>query len=191
MTENQNSQYVLFGAEIDVNTIRALVNKLAEVHAASPDSQIVLMMNSDGGMVAAGVSAYHILRGLGFPLTTVNIGRVDSIANVLFLAGDRRICHQGATFMWHSIGFNQTEPVRLDMSFLRQKIGGIVADHRKIGAVVEERTSLAMEDIVNLLGAEVVKDARWALEVGMVHEIVEPPYVIETDGKPPEIHRII
>ena len=61
--------------------------------------------------------------GMPFELITHNVGNVDSIGNVVFLAGTRRYAVPHATFMFHGVGFNAPPNQRLEEAFLKRKAG--------------------------------------------------------------------
>ncbi len=186
-TPNPDANYILFARDVNQESITQLIQIVLSLQTQSPRLPTTLLLNSDGGNVFSGLQGYSILRSLNLNLTTVNVGSVDSIANALFLAGDKRICHSLSTFLWHGVGINQETPVRLDIPFLNSTIAKLTTDHRKIGSIVADRTNLALNSIIELFGADTVQDAQWAIDSGVVHEIVEPPFVPDNAT----VHQII
>lgn len=100
------------------------------------------------------------------PVTIVN-----SIGNPIFLAGDTRYACPHSTFMFHGVGFNAPPNMRFEEKFLRERLDGIDADQKKIAAIIESRTKLTGAVLEELFLEARTKDAEWALDVGIVHEI--------------------
>lgn len=108
-----------------------------------------------------------------FRLVIHNVGNVASIGNAIFLAGERRLASPNSTFWFH--GVSQTLPAgyELDEAALRERLDDVLADQRRIGRIIAERTELDTVDIGALFAQAQTKDADWALSIGMVHEVSE------------------
>jgi ATP-dependent protease ClpP protease subunit len=90
---------VSFSSEVIPPTIEILLKTCAHL-ANSGVQHLHLLISTPGGSVMHGLTAYNFLRALPLKLTTHNIGNVDSIGNVIFLAGERRYACPHATFMF-------------------------------------------------------------------------------------------
>ena len=112
--------YVSFSAEINVNTTESLISIMANC-ANSQVQKVYLLLSTGGGQVMEGMNLYNVLKGMPFELTTHNVGNVDSIGNVIFLAGSKRYATPNATFMFHGVGFNVSQGQRLDSMSLKGK----------------------------------------------------------------------
>src|ERR1700683_2069856 len=96
--------YVMFSAEINVNTTESLLATMADiVNQGIP--RVILCLSTPGGDVMCGMDLYNVLRGLPFELVTHNVGNVDSIGNAVYLAGERRLASPHSTFMFHGVAF--------------------------------------------------------------------------------------
>lgn len=165
--------YVSFSAEINPSTTENLIAAMTQL-CNTGASEIHLMLSTPGGSVMHGMTLYNVLRALPVKLVTHNTGNVDSIGNVIFLAGlERRAC-QHSTFMFHGVGFDVTGGVRLVDQNLREYLDSIAADHKRIGSIMGHHTSLNEADVVDLFKEARTKDASWAQGVGMVHSVCEP-----------------
>ena len=159
-------EYVLFARPINGENVSELVRKLNEISGRGQD--IYLLLNSHGGNVAAGIHCYNMLRALPTRLVSHNVGNVDSIANAVFLAGDERYSTSSAVFMFHSVGFDFTAPVRLDYRQLRERLDSAVADHNRIGAIISDRSELPLPGAIELFDTQIVRTAEWALKKGIM-----------------------
>ena len=79
---------------------------------------------------------------LPITLTTHNVGNVDSIGNAVFLAGQTRYACPHSTFMFHGVAFNFTQGMSLDERGSRERLANILSDQKRIGSIIQERTSL-------------------------------------------------
>lgn len=118
-----------------------------------------------------GLNLYNVLKGMPFRLTTHNAGNVDSIGNVIFLAGKERYACPRSTFMFHGVGFDFTGQIRLEEKILKEKYDSLIADQKRIAAVISEQTKLSVEDVSTFFREGQTKDAAFAVGCGIVHEI--------------------
>lgn len=130
-----------------------------------------LMLSTPGGSVDSAIAAYNLIRGMPFRLVTHNVGSVDSMGNVLFLAGEERFACPDSTFMFHGVGFNVTAKTRFELRTLREKMDSVEGDQRKIAAIVAARTRLKPDEIDGLFLEAVTRGPDYALAHGIVHAV--------------------
>ena len=135
--------------------------------------RVHLMLSSPGGSVDAAITAYNVLRGMPFHLVTHNVGRVESMGNVLFLAGADRYACANATFMFHGVGFHVASQTRFEMRSLQSKMDSVEDDQRKIAAVLTDRTRLSEAEIADSFTSVSRRDASWALDRGVIDQVRE------------------
>jgi len=165
-----NTVYVSFSAEIIAATTESLIATLVNCSNAGV-AEVQLLLSTPGGSVMNGMNLYNVLRALPFKLVTHNVGNVDSIGNAVFLAGEERFASPHSTFMFHGVGFDSEPGARLEEKLLRERLEGVLADQKRIGSIIEERTTLDAEQIQALFGEAQTKDATYAVSTGIVHEI--------------------
>jgi ATP-dependent protease ClpP protease subunit len=165
-----------FRSDITSQTVNPLINAVFQ-QISNGATEVHLLLSTGGGEVAAGMYAYNMLKGLPVPLTTHNVGNVDSIGNAVFLAGTHRVACKHSTFMFHSVGMNIAQPMRLELKNLRELLGTIDADQTRIAGVICERTKFPIENVKELFLEAQTKDAQFALEKGFIHAVrdVEVP----------------
>jgi ATP-dependent Clp protease, protease subunit len=162
--------YISFSAEINVKTVEGLLAVVFDAIAKGA-TEVYLLMSTPGGEVMAGMNAYTVLKGLPVPLTTHNAGNVDSIGNAIFLSGQKRFAASHATFMFHGVGLNVGQGIRLDEKMLREFLGSIDADHTRIANVICSESKMPVKDVKALFVEASTRDAKFALANGLVHEI--------------------
>jgi ATP-dependent protease ClpP protease subunit len=135
--------------------------------------ELALLTATPGGSVDEGIMLFNTLRALPIELTTHNIGNVDSIGNVVFLAGAKRITNPNATFMWHGVGFDSSGPQRFELKNVRDMLDGIEAHTTRMAVTIAACTTLTKEQIHELFLQASTKDAVFAKTYGIAHEISE------------------
>jgi ATP-dependent protease ClpP protease subunit len=162
--------YVSFLAEINPTTSETLLGIFGEL-IKNGASTVYLLISTPGGNVMCGMNLYNTLRALPIHLITHNVGNVDSIGNVVFLAGEQRFSCPHATFMFHGVGFDITDKVRLEEKMLRERLGSILADHERLAAILAERSNITTNEAEKLFQEAQTRDPNYALSKGLIHEI--------------------
>ena len=118
-----------------------------------------------------GVSAYNFLRGLSVKITTHNYGQVDSIAGVIYCAGDSRLCVPQGRFLMHGVAAGFEPNVRLEEDQLRERLDGLRKDSGSIATILASRTGMKPEDVKKMMLSRVILDADAAQKHGLVHGV--------------------
>lgn len=164
--------YVSFSAEINPQTTEALLGVLAQ-HTMQGIERVYLMLSTPGGQVPCGINIYNVLRAMPFHLITHNVGNVDSIGNVIFLAGKERYACPHSTFMFHGVGFDINQPFRLEEKSLRERLQALQADQNRIAEILKEHTSLNPEEVDRLFFEAQTKDATYARSCGIINDVCD------------------
>ena len=161
--------YVSFSAEVIQNTTETLIATMAELGNLQV-KEVYLVFSTPGGSVMCGMNLYNVLSGMPFELTIHNVGNVDSIGNLIFLAGHKRYATQNATFMFHGVGYESPQG-RVEEKFLRERLDGLMSDQKRIGDIIAHHTNLIEGEIKELFREAQTKDATYARDKGLIHEI--------------------
>lgn len=163
--------YVSFSAEITPVTTEGLLRACSELSQQGFEV-VYLLLSTPGGSVMHGINLYNVLRAFPFKLITHNVGAVNSIGNVIFLAGEERYACPNSNFMFHGVGFDAPAGIRFEEKFLRERLDGINADQTQIASIIEQRATFANAAEVKELFLEAqTKDPTYALAKGIVHDI--------------------
>ncbi|WP_336749268.1 ATP-dependent Clp protease proteolytic subunit [Pantoea vagans] len=73
-------------------------------------SKLQIHISSSGGDLVAGFTAYHFLKSLPLPIITHNLSNVESVANVIFMAGSERKANPGSRFLLHPLHWGLNAP---------------------------------------------------------------------------------
>jgi ATP-dependent Clp protease protease subunit len=160
-----------FSSPVNNQTASAFMATLAKaVNDGFDDLHILL--SSPGGGVADGIATYNFMRALPVPVTTYNIGTVDSIGNVIFQGGTRRVANPTSRFMFHGVGFD-IQQARFELKQLRERSQGIENDQAMIADIMVRHTKLSTDDIEKLfLEAAFIRSID-AKDRGIVDEVVD------------------
>ncbi len=72
--------------------------------------------------------------------------------------------------MFHGVGFD-VQNLRLEEARCRETLASILAEHKRIGTVIRERTNLKDKAIRALFREAQTKDAAFAVGSGIIHEV--------------------
>ncbi|HHU9699852.1 TPA: ATP-dependent Clp protease proteolytic subunit, partial [Escherichia coli] len=73
-------------------------------------TELNIHISSQGGETAAGFTAYNFLKSLPVTVRTHNISNVESIANIVFLAGSERFANPLSRFLLHPLLWGFASP---------------------------------------------------------------------------------
>lgn len=135
--------------------------------------KLYLFINSIGGSLDDGLSLYGLIRSLPLEVTTINTGVIASSAILLFLAGKRRIALPHSQFHFHDYEWNYAAPHNLTRLEYVDHTQFLDCMRNATFKLLKENTSLTDEMLkdLKLLEVPVIKDASFAKEKGIVHEI--------------------
>ena len=162
---------VSFSAEVNPHTSEALLGLCADL-ANKGVERVHLLLSSPGGGVTNGINVYNVLRGLPFHVVTHNVGAVDSIANVIFLAGDTRYACPNSSFMFHGVGFD-IKSARLEEKVLKERLGGLRNDQKLIGDIIVRHTKITQSEVEKLFFEAAFVSAADAKGRGIVDDVID------------------
>ena len=152
-----NTVYVNYYDQVTESKTKAFMAACAQIIDQMKPDRIYFLFASSGGQVDAGIALYNFLRALPVKLAFHNIGAVDSIANVVFSAGEERFATAHATFLLHGVTWN------LNSAFDREALGQVnslaIQAENKIAKILSERTNLTETRCAHTLPKEMPKIA--------------------------------
>ena len=158
----QDAPHVVFSSPVTHDTANKLINAVLGAREQHPGKDIVILIDSMGGGVEPAMSAYHLIRNVSATVWTINTGRVESIANIIYLAGDKRLCQPGTTFGFH--GTNWPSPSSsLVQDQALEVLRNLKHDRSRIIDIYVDRTDLSKGSAGKLFGHMMErKDCAWA-----------------------------
>lgn len=165
---------VTFTAPINSSTCGQLIRKCSEALNAEP-TELILKITTMGGECSYAFTLYNFLRSLPIPVRTHNLGTVESMGNIIFLAGERRSACTHSKFLHHP--FHWTLHGSIDHSRMAEYAMCLDYDRELYRQIVEERTEGASEPLdvhSYLTAAPRILDPQAALRSGMIQQIGDP-----------------
>jgi len=172
LTTPPDTVFVSFSAEIVPATTEQLLKVCCEMVSRSVKT-IYLLISTPGGQVDCGINIFNVLRSLPCKIVTHNVGSVNSIGIVVFLAGEERYANPATSFMFHGVGFD-AQNIRFEERSLVERLEGIRADQKRIGDIIRSRASFVEDgEIAKLFLQAAAKDTTFAKERGIIHDVKE------------------
>jgi ATP-dependent protease ClpP protease subunit len=159
---------------VNPTTAEALLAAAAQIANAGV-KELYLLLSTPGGSVMNGMNVYNVLKGLPLKVITHNVGNVDSIGNVIFLAGKERYACANATFMFHGVaaGIPQGQ-LRMEQKDLRERLDSVEHDNARIAAIIASSTTFANNAEIEALFLEAkTKNPTYAKSKGIIHDVRE------------------
>lgn len=138
--------YLYFTRPINETTSNLLVRTVYQVIAQTHCDNLVILMASTGGNINHGFSLYHQLRTMPAKITTVNIGSVESMGVIVFLAGDERFAIRSAKFKLHPFTWTFAGQTA-NYPELREAIDSLDSDTKIYSDIFSDRTMAATEPV--------------------------------------------
>jgi ATP-dependent protease ClpP protease subunit len=163
--------YVNYFDGIDDSKVKSLMGIFTDIVAKQKPKTIYFLFSSGGGSVNAGITLYNFLRALPVEITMHNVGSIDSIANVIFLAGTKRYAAAHSSFLFHGILWNFGAGASLNFTQLNETLSVFKREEDKIASIIAERTKMTETEIRDLFRQGETKDLQFAVDKGVIDEI--------------------
>lgn len=152
---------IFLGTSIDEHVANLIVAQLLFLEAEDPDKDIMLYINSPGGLVTAGLAIYDTMQYIKPDVCTICVGQAASMAAVLLAAGakGKRYALKHSRIMLHQpIGAFQGQATDVEIQAkeilrLREILNLILAHHtgqdkEKIKQDTERDFYISAEDAI-------------------------------------------
>ena len=139
-------------------------------------TDLELHMSTEGGNMTAGFALYFFLKSLPIPLTTHNIGSVESVGVVIFLAGQHRFACPGTRFLVHPLHWGFGSLVAADHSRVSEWRDCLDFDAERYARIFDEATHGASAPVdvrANLVAAARIFNTDQALAAGIIEAAVQ------------------
>ena len=171
MTKNKRKT-IRFLSEVNQGSSHALISTVENL-LNQGENKIRLLLSSPGGSVYHGLSIYNFLKGVPIELETFNFGNIDSIALMIYCAGEKRYCSPNSRFLIHGINQNFYEKVSLEEKKLKELIQALSKDRENISKIIAKNCNLSEEEIEQIMLEGKTYNAQEAKGIGLVGKITE------------------
>src|SRR5688572_18945117 len=163
---------VFLGTDVNDDVANIIIAQMLFLESEDPDKEIILYINSPGGVITAGLAIYDTMQYVRCPVATVCLGQAASMAAVLLAAGEagRRRALPNSRVMIHQPlgGFRgQATDIEIharEILALRKRLNEIMSLHTK------QNTDKIQEDTER----DRYLSAQDAKEYGIIDDVVMP-----------------
>lgn len=179
-------QTIHFWNSINNETSRMLRNMVIN-SINKGEKEIKILFSSDGGDLNAGMNLYNYFRNIQSDVTVkiCNVGSIESIAVIVYLAFDKRLAIENSRFLLHSFHWNT--PQYTDHMRLTEYTESLNYHVERYAQLFNERTQFAKNQI-NILdclnGHSLIIPATTATSCGIVSEIISDELAFATTCEP-------
>jgi ATP-dependent Clp protease protease subunit len=167
--ESDGTTYIIFCTTIEDNTAQEFMDIIAN-DLPEDTHTLYILFSTGGGSVSYGFTIYNFLRALPYRIIMHNIGSVDSIGVVIFLAAHERYSTDNGSFLIHRVkGSSKNE--KTDDSSLREKLSCIEVEEEKIKNVVTRYTKISTREFWHLFDIGQLKDVDYAFDRGIIDDV--------------------
>ena len=136
---------------------------------------LTLLISCPGGSTVEGFALYYFLRALPVELTTYNIGSIESMGNMVFLAGDKRFASPHSRFMFHDLTWQFGNGEILDRDHIKERSQTLDSDAQRFVSILKLRSKVTDADLdaLKMFKQSAIVPASRAKEVGIVDDVTD------------------
>lgn len=127
-------------------------------------------ISSGGGDLISGFTAYHFLKSLSIPVITHNISNVESVANIIFMAGSERRTNPGSRFLLHPLHWGFSTPAA-DHARIAEWSKCLDNDFERFVEILNSETQRSDINWGDMINAATILDADAATSSGMATSV--------------------
>jgi ATP-dependent Clp protease protease subunit len=159
---------------IDPLKVNKFIQFTTEVINQHTPTELYFFISSNGGDVDSGFVLYNFLVSLHSKLTVTmhNTGSIDSIANVIFVAGQNRYAAPNSSFLFHGVSMNLQGGV--SRTILKESLSRLEGMENRIAHTVSKHSELTEIELTSLFQQGEGKDVNFALDKKIIQEIKVP-----------------
>jgi len=162
---------IFLSGEITNEVADVIVAQLLFLEAEDPEKDIMLYINSPGGLVTAGMAIYDTMNYIKAPVSTIVIGMAASMAAVLLAAGEKgkRIALPNAEIMIHQ-PLGGTQGQATDIIIHAEQI---LKTKDKLTKIIAQCSNADEEKVRQDMERDHYLSADEALEYGLIDNIIK------------------
>jgi ATP-dependent Clp protease protease subunit len=162
---------VFLGTAVNDDIANIIIAQLLFLESEDPDKDIMLYINSPGGIVTAGLAIYDTMQYIRSPVSTVCIGQAASMGSLLLCAGakGKRFSLPNSRIMIHQpSGGAQGQATDIEIQARE-----ILALRARLNEIYVRHTGQPLDVISAAVERDKFLSPAEAMEFGLVDEVVE------------------
>lgn len=160
---------IFLGTEIDDNVANATVAQLLFLESEDPEKDIIMYINSPGGVVTAGMAIYDTMNYIKPDVQTVCIGQAASMGALLLAAGakGKRFALENSRIMIHQpLGGAQGQATDIEIQAKE-----IIRIKKNLSEILSKATGKNVEQIMLDTERDNYMSAEEAVEYGLIDKV--------------------
>jgi ATP-dependent Clp protease protease subunit len=161
---------VFLGTPVDDNIANIIIAQMLFLESEDPDKDIMLYINSPGGLVTAGLAIYDTMQYVRCDVATICMGQASSMGAFLLAAGakGKRYSLPNSRILIHQpLGGFQGQATDIDIHAKE-----ILRTRDKLNELLVKHTGQSMDRIKNDTERDYFMSAGEAKEYGVIDEIL-------------------
>jgi len=161
---------IFLGDEIDDDLANSIVAQLLLLDSENPEKDIMLYINSPGGVITAGMAIYDTMQLIKADVSTICIGEAASMGAFLLCSGakGKRMALPSARIMIHQpLGGAQGQATDIELEakeILRMK--------KMLTEIIAENSGQSVEKVVADCERDHYLSAQEAMEYGLIDKVL-------------------
>lgn len=156
--------YISFSGNISTESVANIEINITNMLAQFDIEKICFLISSPWGNVRDGIQLYNFLKSIYPKIIMYNVWSIDSIANVIFLAGEERYAYPNTSFLFHWVKtwWNFTNWVSLND--IREMESSKNTDQEKIAWIIANNSDFKKSQIIKMFNTWKSIDVKEALK---------------------------
>ncbi len=165
---------IFLGTEIDDEVANSIVAQLLLLDSENPEKDIMLYINSPGGVITAGMAIYDTMNLIKADVSTICLGEAASMGSFLLSSGakGKRLALPSARIMIHQpLGGAKGQATDIEIEakeILRMK--------KELTTILAENSGQDLEKVQKDCERDYYMSAAQAVEYGLIDKVITPEY---------------
>lgn len=173
----RSGSIIYFFDDVEGDSVCEAIKFIDAIEKENKAKHLTVVINSSGGNIYDGLAFYDRLRTCKLSVTMIGTGFVASMAFVVFLAGDKRLCTKNVRFLNHQAKLtvegrvSDIEIEQAEIKMMEELCINIIASRSKLTSKKQKKDTKVGDKYIG---------ADEALKTEIVHEIIDE--VIKEQG---------
>jgi len=162
---------IFIGSGIDDNLANLVIAQMLFLEAEDPDRDIMLYINSPGGVISAGLAIYDTMQFIKPDVQTTCIGQAASMAAVLLAAGSngKRFSLPNSRIVIHQPLMTGLGGQASDIDIHAKEI---VRTRERLNEILSNHTNQSLERITQDTDRDYIMSAEQGREYGIIDDVI-------------------
>jgi len=163
---------IFLGSEINDDVANAIVAQLLLLDSENPEKDIMLYINSPGGVITAGMAIYDTMNLIKADVSTICLGEAASMGSFLLSSGakGKRLALPSARIMIHQpLGGAKGQATDIEIEAKE-----IMRMKKELTSILAENSGQDIEKVQKDCERDYYMSAAQAVEYGLIDKVITP-----------------